>query len=125
MARDTRRASRKPSGSFYKRVKGKKSCNLAGTPTMTKLGEVRLKNERAIGGNKKLSVLSTNIANVFNPKTKQYSKAKIKTVVDCPANKNFIRRNVMTKGTIVDTDIGKARITSRPGQAGSVNAVLI
>ncbi|MEK6848627.1 MAG: 30S ribosomal protein S8e, partial [Nanoarchaeota archaeon] len=42
-----------------------------------------------------------------------------------PANRHFIRRNIMTKGSVIDTELGKARITSRPGQDGVVNAVLI
>ncbi|MBW3022802.1 30S ribosomal protein S8e, partial [Candidatus Woesearchaeota archaeon] len=54
-----------------------------------------------------------------------YTKAKIKTVADSPANKHYVRRNIITKGAIVETDKGKAKITSRPGQDGTVNAVLI
>ena len=61
----------------------------------------------------------------MDPKTKKSSKAKINTVVDNPANRNFIRANILTKGTVVDTDKGKARITNRPGQEGTVNGVLI
>ena len=45
--------------------------------------------------------------------------------VDSPANRHFIRRNIMTKGIIIETDKGKAKITSRPDQDGIVNAVLI
>ncbi|MFH1511592.1 MAG: 30S ribosomal protein S8e, partial [Candidatus Woesearchaeota archaeon] len=33
--------------------------------------------------------------------------------------------NIITKGTIVDTDKGKVRITSRPGQDGTLNGVLV
>ena len=46
-------------------------------------------------------------------------------VVDNPANRNFVKRNIMTKGTVVETDKGKVRITSRPGQEGSLNGVLV
>lgn len=31
----------------------------------------------------------------------------------------------MNKGAIIETKIGKARITSRPGQSGTINAILI
>ena len=58
-------------------------------------------------------------------KGKKYKRVKIETVIDNPANRNFIRRNILTKGTIVKTELGKARITNRPGQEAHVNAVLI
>jgi len=31
----------------------------------------------------------------------------------------------MTKGSVIDTEFGKAVITSRPGQDGVVNAVIV
>ena len=80
---------------------------------------------RVIGGNRKLKLLSCDTANLYDPKSKSYRQAKIKTISDNPANRNFIRRNIMTKGAVIETDMGKARVTSRPGQHGAVNAVLI
>ena len=52
-------------------------------------------------------------------------KAKIEIVTANPANRHYVRRNIMTKGTIIKTDKGDARVTSRPGQDGVINAVLI
>jgi len=72
-----------------------------------------------------MSLLSTDTANLFDPKTKKYEQIKIKEVVENPANRHFVRRNIMTKGTVIETEKGKAKITSRPGQDGNVNAVLI
>jgi len=46
-------------------------------------------------------------------------------VVESPSNVNYIRRNIMTKGSLIKTEKGVARITSRPGQEGSLNAVLL
>jgi small subunit ribosomal protein S8e len=51
--------------------------------------------------------------------------AKIITVVQNQANPHFVRRNIMTKGAVVKTDIGLVRITSRPGQDGTLNGVLV
>jgi small subunit ribosomal protein S8e len=42
-----------------------------------------------------------------------------------PANPFFARRNITTKGAVIETDIGDAIVTSRPGQDGIVNARLI
>ena len=61
----------------------------------------------------------------MNPKTKKSQKAELKTVVESPANRNFVRRNIITKGSVVETSLGKVKITSRPGQEGTLNGVLV
>ena len=63
--------------------------------------------------------------NLYNPKTKKYSITKIKAITDNPANRHFVRRSIITKGTVVETEAGKARVTNRPGQEGVINAVLV
>lgn len=52
-------------------------------------------------------------------------KAKILNVVSSPDNPHHARENLMTKGALIETELGKARVTSRPGQHGVVNAVLV
>jgi small subunit ribosomal protein S8e len=52
-------------------------------------------------------------------------RAKIETVEQNGANPNYVRRNLLTKGAIIRTEIGRARIVSRPGQDGVINAVLL
>ena len=47
------------------------------------------------------------------------------TVVDSPADVNYVRRNILTKGAVVETDAGKVRLTSRPGKDGVLNGTLI
>ncbi|MEM3155906.1 MAG: 30S ribosomal protein S8e, partial [Nitrososphaerota archaeon] len=42
-----------------------------------------------------------------------------------PANSDFERRGVLTRGAIIETKLGDARVTSRPGSDGVINAVLI
>jgi len=58
-------------------------------------------------------------------KKKKYSKVKIVSVVETPSNRHFVRRNIMTKGSFIQTEKGKAVITNRPGQEGTINAVLV
>jgi small subunit ribosomal protein S8e len=41
------------------------------------------------------------------------------------ANPNYVRRNLLTKGAIIKTELGSARIVSRPGQDGIINALLL
>ena len=80
---------------------------------------------RTGGGGQKMRLLSAETANVIDPKSSQVKRVKIITVVENPADLHFVRRNVLTKGAIINTELGRARVTSRPGQTGSVDAVLI
>lgn len=90
----------------------------------TKVGEKK-KAEISIRGNgKKSKLLSVNSANVTDLKTGESVKTKIITVLENPADPHLARRNIITKGAIIETEAGKAKVTSRPGQEGSVNAVL-
>lgn len=125
MARTQYRSKRKVTGGLYKNYRKKRKFELVSNATLTKVGKLKIKKERIIGGNIKFRLLVADIVNVYNPNTKKYEKANIKTVIDNPANQHYVRRNIITKGAIVDTDKGKVRITSRPGQEGSLNGVLI
>lgn len=95
------------------------------TPSMTRVDELRKKVVSTKGGGRKQRLLAASTANVYDPKSKKFASAEIKVVTENPANRNFVRRNILTKGTVIDTSAGKARITSRPGQDGVVNATLV
>jgi small subunit ribosomal protein S8e len=69
--------------------------------------------------------MRANFANVTNLTNGETKKVKIETVEENGANPNYVRRNLLTKGAIVRTEIGRARIMSRPGQDGIINAVLL
>ncbi len=119
------RSNRKPSGGALKSTLAKRKHMTGRLPTLTKLGATKRKLLLTKGGGVKTRVLHAEVANVIDPKTKKASQVKIKTVVESPANRYYSRRNIMTKGTIIETEQGKARVTSRPGQDGTVNAVLL
>ena len=125
MARSQLKSKRKASGGRYVSAQSKKKSNLAGFPSNTKLGEtIKRKITRILGGNKKQAILSTNKMNVTDKKGKT-QVTDILNVIENPANPHLVRRNVLTKGAIVETKLGKAKITSRPGQEGTVNGKLI
>ncbi|MBT6774638.1 30S ribosomal protein S8e [Candidatus Woesearchaeota archaeon] len=125
MARSQLKSKRKTSGGRYKSVQSKKKSELAGFPAMTKLSATqKVKSVRVIGGNKKLKILANNQINVTDKKGKT-SKTEMVNVTENPANPNLVRRNILTKGTVVETTLGKAKITSRPGQEGTVNGKLL
>jgi len=115
--------ARKISGGKYREYRKEKKYEKPGMARQAKLGEIRKKRISIRGGGVKVVLLSSNIANVLDPKTKKSKKAKIKSVVEIPSNRYL--KNILLKGTIIDTESGKARITNRPGQEGSVEAVLI
>ncbi|MBU0471733.1 MAG: 30S ribosomal protein S8e [Nanoarchaeota archaeon] len=119
------RSKRKPSGGRYKVMPTKRKAQKGGIPTHTTIGEKRVRVERAIGGNKKIKLLHINKVNVMNPKTKKSSVESIKTIAENPANRHWIRRNILSKGAVIETSKGKAKVTNRPSQEGFVNAVLI
>jgi small subunit ribosomal protein S8e len=126
MAVNQRESKRKPSGGLLKRIHRRKTkANLGRAPSHTKVGEIRLEMARIRNGSLKTRLHQSNIANLLDPKTKKYTKAKITSVADNPASRHFVRQNVITKGAIIETEKGKARVTSRPGQHGAINAVLV
>lgn len=123
MAISQYRSKRKVSGGIYLSFRGKRRFELGNEPRNTKVEKVKRKLFRTMGGNSKVVMLSTDEANVFDGK--KYTKSKIKAVVENSANRHFVRRNIITKGAIIDTEVGKAKVTSRPGQEGTVNAMLV
>jgi len=125
MALSNERSKRKPSGGLYKAYRKKRLFNLASDPTFTKLGERKVKAKREKSGSLKFILLSADKVNILDPKTKKTQITEIVNVIENPANRNFVRRNIITKGSIVETKLGKARITSRPGQESNLNAILI
>ena len=117
---------RKASGARYKSKIIKKRQHLIGRlPAMTKVGAKKVQSIRARGDSTKLRLLHHDKANVYDSKSKTYSLETIKNVIDSPADKNFIRRKIITKGSVIETTKGNAKVTSRPGQNGVINATLI
>jgi len=87
------------------------------------LGETKAKQMRTRGGNIKTVMLKSNVANItIDTKSK---RAEIKNVLETPQNKFLARQNRLTKGAIIETSLGKARITNRPKREGCINAVLL
>jgi len=94
-------------------------------PTETSLGKIKKKVSHRHGGNIKVRLMGATHVNVSDPSTVKTEKVEILRVIENPANVDYNRRGVITKGTIIETPLGKARVTSRPGQNGLVNAILI
>lgn len=116
---------KKPSGGKRKPCRGKRKYEVGSFPTETTLGEHVTKASRRKGGNIKVRLVSAKWVNVSNPETGETKKVEVLRVVKNPANVDYDRRGVITRGCIIETPLGTARVTSRPGQYGILNAVLI
>jgi len=116
---------RKVTGGRRRPAVMKRRADIGRAPADTHINEDRRRIIRTYGGNEKSRALRANFANVTNPANGETKKAKIETVEANGANPNYVRRNLLTKGAIIRTEIGRARIMSRPGQDGVINAVLL
>lgn len=116
---------RKKSGGRKHVFRGKRAFEMGSDAAETIVGEMRITKTRGRGGKMKLRALAVNSVNVTDPATGKSQKTEIRGVVKNPANVDYQRRGVITKGAILDTALGQAIVTSRPGQHGVVNAVLL
>lgn len=119
------RSNRKSTGGRYKRVIVRRMSRLGRLPVLTKLGVYKRKSLRVIGAGRKEKLLSANKVNVFDPKSRKHEVLDVKTIVENPANRHYVRRNILTKGSVVETEKGKVKVTSRPGQEAVLNGVLV
>ena len=78
---------------------------------------------RVRGDNSKTALKTVELANVSNVEENKTTRLKILRVIKNTANKDYERRGVITKGTVIETELGLARVISRPGQVGLINAV--
>jgi len=114
---------RKISGGKYHKRRKKKLYERRNEEKTAIVGEPKSKKIRGRGGNIKTIILKTNTVNIATEgKTK---KATIKNVLETPQNRFLARQNRLTKGAIIETSLGKAKITNRPSQEGHINAILL
>ena len=119
------KSRRKPTGGRRVPSASKRKFEIGREKQYTKLGAESLKQYRGAGGNVKVGMLAAEYANVVDKKTNTVKKVKIVNVKANPADPNYIQRNILNKGATIETEIGDAVVTSRPGQDGAVNAILL
>ena len=108
------------------RYRGKRRTEVASEEQFAFVGEKDArKNYRKRSGNQTVRVLSVKNVNVSMPEQGKTVRATVSGVVGNEADPNFVRRNIITKGAILETDVGKVRVTSRPGMHGVVSGVLV
>ena len=116
---------RKHTGGLIKHTRSRRSDEKDSFSVDTLLGDhsIRVKNSR--GGNIKVSLVSDNSVNVIDKSNNSIKKVAITRVLKNPSNRDYERRGVITRGAILDTELGKVRVLSRPGQSGIINGILI
>lgn len=119
------RSRRKPSGGMYRPLRKKRKSEIGREVQLATIGKTKTKKVRVRAASVKIRLLSIEFANVLNPKTGKVQKAKVLTVLENPSNPHYVQRNIVTRGAVLRTELGKARVTSRPGQHGILNAVLM
>src|SRR5689334_5220707 len=120
------KSQRKPTGGRRRYARGKRKFEISREVIPTIVAkEHKADTPRNRGGNHKARVLRALKVNLVDPKTGKTKSVEVSTVKENPANPNYVQRNFVTKGAIIETSAGRARVTSRPGQDGVVNAVLV
>ena len=116
---------RKHTGGLIKHTRSRRSDEKDSFSVDTLLGDhsIRVKNSR--GGNVKISLVSDNFVNVIDKSNNSIKKGAINRVLKNPSNRDYERRGVITRGAILDTELGKVRVLSRPGQSGIIDGILI
>ena len=115
---------KKPSGGRKRAHRKKRKFEKGTFAAETTMGESKKKSVRARGGNIKTKLLNSKQVCVTDPKTGKTEKTEVIRVVRNPVNIDYDRRGVITKGAVIETALGQAKVTSRPGQDGILNAVL-
>jgi small subunit ribosomal protein S8e len=116
---------RKLTGARAKSNRNKRKMEFGREPAETKIGDRKIKKIRTKGGQEKIRLTNDQKINVVDPKNNKVQVADILSVVENQANTHFVRRNIITKGAVVDTSLGKVKVTSRPGQHGIINGIII
>jgi len=125
MARSQARSKRRYTGKKYKYFRKKRKRELERPRIDTEVGPEKKKKQRVMGGNNKLKLFATQFINVTDPNTNKTQKVRILRFEENIASKDLNRRHILTKGAVVETELGNARITSRPGQDGVLNGILV
>ncbi len=120
-----RRSGRTSTGARLKKFRSKRKHQLGRVPTETLMGEDKVKVLETKGKSLKTPVITAKFANVTDPKKNTTVRVEIQDVEENSASMDYQRRKVITRGTIIKTTAGRARVTSRPGQDGVLNAILI
>ena len=93
-------------------------------PSEALMGEQETATRKTRGNNRKTALKTVDHVNLVLPDAK-IKRSKIVRVLENQTNNDYQRRGVITKGAILETEDGKCKVVSRPGQNGVINAILV
>jgi small subunit ribosomal protein S8e len=114
---------RKPTGGRGRPSRGRRAFERDGFAIEPLVGSGQSRPSRLRGGSTSVGVVFAEVANVSDQAGKT-SRSKILRVKRSPANRDYERRGVITRGAVIETEAGEAEVTSKPTDDGVVNAVL-
>lgn len=110
-------------GGRKRTFKDKKASQLGGIFASTKVSETEMKVKiRRRGGSQGIRLKKSGTINVVSKGKMQ--KVKILRVLESH-NPEYVRMNIITKGAVLETSAGKAKVTNRVGQDGIINGILL
>ena len=110
-------------GGRRKKFMDKRLCHVGGVFAATKVADKDVRRERRKRGGSIAQKLKKAVS--INVVTKSgMKKASISRVLESH-NTEFVRMNIITKGTVVETGHGKVKVTNRVGQDGIINGILL
>jgi len=116
---------RKTTGGRTQKARGRRAYERDGYPLEPVVGPLAKRLSRRRGGRVSVGLSSVDSANVADPTAGKVVRARIIRVKSSPANRDYGRRGVITKGATIETEVGEAKVVSRPSDDGAVNAVLV
>ena len=114
----------KITGGIRHPLKTRQKFDIDRYPNEALMGEQETATRKTRGNNRKTALKTVSHVNLVLPDTK-IIRTKITRVLENQTNNDYQRRGVITKGAILETEDGKCRVVSRPGQNGIINAILV
>jgi len=128
MVQHQKKSGRKPSGGRFRATFDKKKRNLSRPASLTTIAKTENESKKNVirtqGGSIKYRLKLSRTVNFTNLETGKTTTAEITDVIENPASGEFRRRDIITKGAILETSAGKIRVTNRPGRDGYINGIL-
>lgn len=118
------KSRRKATGGRLRRGAKKKRREVGREPVAVAIGNDKREAVRVIGGGSKMRSFKAGRCSVIDSNGKSH-QTKILDVLENRADPHLVRRDVITKGALIQTELGKVRVTSRPGQVGMVQGILL
>ena len=114
----------KITGGMRHPLKTRQKFDIDRYPNEALMGEQETATRKTRGNNRKTALKTVSHVNLVLPDTK-IKRTKIIRVLENQTNNDYKGRGVITKGAILETEDGKCKVVSRPGQNGMINAILV